>query len=202
MTSAERCPVHGNAGNARQMEVYGMKFSTALGLATVLGTIGMSAGCTKTPEEKKADVAAEANHDINEVKKEANQDINEIQKDAAEDQREINKDAREDRVDAAKDHADDQRDVLVKQYDDRLSALDDRLGKLEDKVDDKTSGTQNAVAPTVADAKAKREAANTQLKALKDNNALAWADLKPNVEASFTELEAAISKAESDIAAH
>lgn len=162
-------------------------------------SLAFSVGCTrKSDAEKKAEVRTEAAEDIAEVKKDAAETNVERSQDVAE----IKEEAREDIADINKDAAKESKENFGKAMGDRLSALDDRIDKLEDKVDDKSDTASAALAPRIADVKAKRVAASTQLDNVKGANDTTWRNMRTGVTQAFADLETSLKTAEDAVVAH
>lgn len=81
-----------------------------------------------------------------------------------------------------------------------LDGIDARLAELEAKASQKAGSAQGSLAAELADLKAKREKAATELSKLKTAAEGAFDTLKAGVEAAFSELEAAVKKAEEALA--
>ena len=162
-------------------------------------SLAFSMGCTrKSDAEKKAEVQNEAAQDIAEVQKDAAENNAERREDVAE----IQTEAREDIADINKDAAEESKDAFAKSMGDRLGVLDDRIDKLEDKVDDKPDTASAALAPRIADVKAKLEAANTQLDNVKGADDATWRNMRTGVTQAFTDLENSLKTAEEAVVAH
>lgn len=193
----------------------------------LLGSLAVFGGCTKkSPEQKKAEVKAEANKDVAEERKEeakdvaeankdaaearreADKDVTEIAKDAQEDINDINKDAAEDRKDnggigaTGSRDAGDSKDAFKDIYKKKLDTLDERLDKVEDVV---KKGDKNApanAANELTNGRAKYEAAKKALDDVDQGKDESWTARRPAIENAFTEAESAVKRAEDAAGAH
>jgi hypothetical protein len=162
-------------------------------------SMAFSIGCTrKSAEEKKAEVKTEAAEDIAEVKEEGAENTAERREEVAE----INTEAREDIADINKDAAEESKDAFGKAMGERLSVLDDRIETLEDKVDNKADTASVAMAPRLADIKAKREAASAQLDTIKGADDATWKNMRTGATQAFTDLENSLKSAEEAVLSH
>lgn len=162
-------------------------------------SMAFSVGCTrKSAEEKKADVKNEAAEEIAKVKEDSAENTAKRREEVAE----INTEAREDIADINKDAAEQSKDAFGKSMGERLSVLDNRIDALEDKIDNKNDTATAAMAPRIADVKAKREAASAQLDAVKAADDATWRNMRTGVTQAFTDLESALKSAEDAVLAH
>lgn len=168
-----------------------MKLATTTLYAASLAGLILTVGCNKKPAEEKAEIRQEAAKDIAEEQREASKDVSDIREEAREDIADVNEGV-----------AAENKDTFADRYENRLNLLDDRIEKTSDLADDKSNAGQNVTAPVIADVKAKREAAAAQIKGLRDANDNGWSNMRGNVEMAFNELETAVVKAESEVAAH
>jgi hypothetical protein len=115
---------------------------------------------------------------------------------------EIRTDAAHDMAKVDKEAAEDNRDAFVKRTQARVDELNDQIKKLDDDADKKDDAAKASIAPALADAKAKKEAADSRLKSLKDANGQDWLAMRTDVNAAIGDLETAVTNAAQAVQAH
>ncbi len=98
--------------------------------------------------------------------------------------------------------AEENRDSFVHRTQARVDDLNDQIKKLDDDASKKDDAAKAAIAPAIADAKAKKESADSRLKSLKDANGQDWLAMRTDVNAAIGELEAAVTNAAQAVQAH
>jgi len=87
-------------------------------------------------------------------------------------------------------------------FDDRLSAMDDKIDRFKDRAGDADVAADPAVSQALVEAEARFAAAEARLKAFKDMKVDGWEAHKQGLEQAFEEADKAVMSAEQSLAAH
>jgi len=162
-------------------------------------SLALSIGCTrKSNTERSAEVRNDAAEDITDIQRDSAESMAERREEVGE----VNREAREDIAEIHQEGEEDTRDAFGRSMSERLSVLDERIDALEDNVDDKADTASAALAPRIADVKAKREAAATQLDNVKGADETSWRNMRTGLTQAFNDLENALRTAEEAVVAH
>jgi hypothetical protein len=177
--------------NKRRRTMKKLHFAEGLVGSVALGLALSTAACTKTPEVKKAEIQADANKKIADTRKDENKDVADIKKGEAKDLQKENK-----------SESETNRDTYADDASKRIDALSDRMDKVEKGIDAKSDAVKTVLAAPLADAKAKHDAAKTQLKNLKDADGATWGSIRANVETDIAQFDSAVQTTEQVLQAH
>ncbi len=144
----------------------------------------MLIGCTKTPEERRSELENQTQNEIAEVRQDSAEERNEIRAEASEEVAEIRREAAEER-----------RDIYLASIKNRREALEARVDKFEDRIQDK-----KAVTPEQAEWLAKVNGAEERLETVKElvdeSTGENWKNLRPVVSDAYVDLYNTLATAE------